>query len=181
MSIERRDYFRVDTTLVMGWQLALHDPEVEDPLSEINQQISGGIIECAPDHPTLAHLITLLNNKLDAIRDELSPSEFKRKKRRVNISGSGIAFTTTRAAEKGSEVEISLVLPTTNTPVTVLADVVGCKRTPKERDEDPEQFRLRAQYQPGQDSLTEQIVHFVSKKQQEILAERRHLTHPDLL
>ena len=104
-----------------------------------------------------------------------------RARRRVNISGSGIAFTTTRKADKGTEVEISLILPTTNTPVKVLANVVACKRIPTENEEDVDQFRLRAHYQSEQDALTEQIVHFVSKKQQEILAERRHLTHPDLL
>ena len=100
MSIERRDYFRVDTSLVMGWSLVADEPDIEDPLAEINLQISAAITEAAPDHPSLTHLITLLNNKLDAIRDELSPSEYKRRKRRVNISGSGIAFTTTRKAEK---------------------------------------------------------------------------------
>jgi hypothetical protein len=181
MSTERRDYFRVDTSLVMGWRLGTATPEADDPLTEINHQISAGIHDCAPEHPTLAHLVTLLNNKLDAIRDELSPSDHKRRKRRVNISGSGISFTTTREASKNSEVEISLILPTTNTPVTVLAHVISCKRIPKEREEDQEQFRLRTHYQSEQDALTEQIVHFVSKKQQEILAERRHLTHPDLL
>ncbi len=181
MSIERRDYFRVDTSLVMGWCLVADEPDIEDPLAEINLQISAAITETAPDHPSLTHLMTLLNNKLDAIRDELSPSEYKRRKRRVNISGSGIAFTTTRKAEKDTEVEISLILPTTNTPVKVLANVIACKQIPTENEEDVDQFRLRAQYQPEQDALTEQIVHFVSKKQQEILAERRHLTHPDLL
>ena len=181
MSIERRDYFRVDTSLVMGWCVVADEPDIEDPLLEINHQISAAITEAEPDHPSLTHLMTLLNNKLDAIRDELSPSEHKRRKRRVNISGSGIAFTTTRKAEKGTEVEISLILPTTNTPVKVLANVVACKRIPSEREEDVDQFRLRAHYQSEQDALTEQIVHFVSKKQQEILAERRHLTHPDLL
>ncbi|MDG1066319.1 MAG: hypothetical protein P8O91_08890 [Luminiphilus sp.] len=181
MSSERRDYFRVDTSLVMGWRLGTTASEAEDPLTEINHQISAGIHDCAPDHPTVAHLVTLLNNKLDAIRDELSPSDNRRRKRRVNISGSGISFTTTREAIKGSEVEISLILPTTNTPVTVLAYVISCKRISKEREEDQDQFRLRTHYQSEQDVLTEQIVHFVSKKQQEILAERRHLTHPDLL
>ena len=181
MSIERRDYFRVDTALVMGWCLVTQEPDVEDPLAEINHQISAAITEAAPDYPSLVHLITLLNNKLDAIRDELSPSENKRRRRRVSISGSGIAFTTTRKADNGTEVEISLILPTTNTPIKVLANVVSCKRIPTENEEDVDQFRLRAQYQSEQDALTEQIVHFVSKKQQEILAERRHLTHPDLL
>ena len=78
-------------------------------------------------------------------------------------------------------VEISLILPTTNTPVIVLADVVDCKRVPRESQEEQEQFRLRTHYQRQQETLAEQIVHFVSKKQQEVLAERRHLTHPDLL
>ena len=94
MSIERRDYFRVDTTLVMAWRPMSLDPADEDPLLEINQQIGQAINEAAPDHPTLTHLITLLNNKIDAVRDELSQSENRRRKRRVNISGSGIAFNT---------------------------------------------------------------------------------------
>ena len=181
MSIERRDYFRVDTSLVMAWRPMSLDPADEDPLLEINQQIGQAINEAAPDHPALTHLVTLLNNKIDAVRDELSQSENRRRKRRVNISGSGIAFNTTRSIERGSEIEISLVLPTTNTPMTVLADVVACQRVPVEREDEPEQFRLRAKYQDNQDALTEQIVHFVSKIQQEILAERRHLTHPDLM
>ena len=163
MSIERRDYFRVDTSLVMGWCVVADEPDIEDPLSEINHQISAAITEAGPDRPSLTHLMTLLNNKLDAIRDELSLSEHQRRKRRVNISGSGIAFTTTRKAEKGTEVEISLILPTTNTPVKVLANVVAGKRIPSEREEDVDQFRLRAHYQSEQDALTEQIVHFVSK------------------
>ncbi len=181
MSIERRDYFRVDTTLVMGWRPVSVDPAEEDPLLEINHQIGKALTDAACEQPTLSHLISLLNNKIDAVRDELSVSENRRRKRRVNISGSGIAFTTTRPAERGSEIEVSLLLPTTNTPVSVVADVVACKQVPREREEDPEQFRLRAKYQDGQEALTEQIVHFVSKTQQQILAERRHLTHPDLL
>ena len=181
MSSERRDYFRVDTSLVMGWRFKEDDPVAEDPLSEISLQINSGINDCAPENPTLAHLVTLLNNKLDAIRDELSPSPHKRRKRRVNISGSGISFTTTREAQAGSAVEISLILPTTNTPVIVLADVVDCKRIPRESQEEQGQFRLRTHYQSHQETLAEQIVHFVAKQQQEILAERRHLIHTDLL
>jgi hypothetical protein len=181
MSIERRDYFRVDTSLLMGWRPVSMDPTEEDPLLEINQQIGKAITDSAAEQPTLSQFMSLLNNKIDAVRDELSVSENRRRKRRVNISGSGIAFTTTRPADRGSEIEVSLVLPTTNTPVSVIADVVGCKRIPREREDEPEQYRLRARYQDGQDALTEQIVHFVSKIQQQILAERRHLTHPDLL
>ena len=181
MNIERRDYFRVDTSLVMGWRPLSVDPADEDPLLEINQQISNAIGEAAPDHPVMTHLVSLINNKIDAIRDELSQSENRRRKRRVNISGSGIAFNTTRHAERGSEIEVSLILPTTNTPMNILAEIIACQRVPVEREDEPEQFRLRAKYQAGQDALTEQIVYFVSKTQQEILAERRHLTHPDLM
>jgi len=181
MSIERREYFRVDTTLVMGWRPLSMDPLDEDPLLEINQQIGQAITECAPEQTVLAKLMTLLNNKIDAVRDELSVSENRRRKRRVNISGSGIAFNTTRAADRGSEIEVSLVLPTTNTPIAITAEVVNCQRVPVDRDDEQEQFRLRARYQEGQDALTEQVVHFVSRIQQQILAERRHLTNPELL
>lgn len=181
MSIERREYFRVDTSLIMGWRPLSLEPADEDPLLEINQQIGQAIIEYAPEHSALAHLMTLLNNKIDAVRDELSVSENRRRKRRVNISGSGIAFNTTRVSDRGSEIEVSLILPTTNTPIAVTAEVVTCQRVPVERNDEQEQFRLRARYQEGQDALTEQIVHFVSRIQQQILAERRHLTNPELL
>ena len=181
MSIERREYFRVDTSLIMGWRPLSIEPADEDPLLEINQQIGQAIMEYAPEQSALAHLMTLLNNKIDAVRDELSVSENRRRKRRVNISGSGIAFNTTRVADRGSEIEVSLILPTTNTPIAVTAEVVTCQRVPVETYDEQEQFRLRARYQEGQDALTEQIVHFVSRIQQQILAERRHLTNPELL
>ena len=134
MSIERRDYFRVDTSLLMGWRPVSMDPTEEDPLLEINQQIGKAITDSAAEQPTLSQFMSLLNNKIDAVRDELSVSENRRRKRRVNISGSGIAFTTTRPADRGSEIEVSLVLPTTNTPVSVSAEVVGRKRIPQERE-----------------------------------------------
>ena len=134
MSTERRDYFRVDTSLVMGWRLGTATPEADDPLTEINHQISAGIHDCAPEHPTLAHLVTLLNNKLDAIRDELSPSDHKRRKRRVHISGTGISFTTTPEASKNSELDISLLLPTTHTTLPILAHVISYTRLTNDRE-----------------------------------------------
>ena len=178
MQQDRREYFRVDTPLLLSWRIrSEREREDEDPLEGLNQQISDMVTELAPMQPSMCALLQLLNNKIDAVRDEARGGGQARRRVQVSISGSGAAFNVDQPVERGTAVEITIMLPTTNSPVSINAEVVGCQQVPTQHEQTL--YRLRCHFSKGQDAITEQLVNFVSTVQQQQLAERRHLDHPD--
>ncbi len=178
MLAEQRQYFRVDTKVLMSWVACENsDCGPQSPITELSKELSTLIHAASSEHPAISKILALLNHKMDAIRDELSMVDNTRKLRRVNISGDGMSFTTSGSVAKGACLDISIVVPATQAHIDIRAEVVICERVPREDDRDL--FRIHCRFAANQDDATEQIIRLVADVQREMLAQRRMLLDPD--
>jgi len=128
------------------------------------------------DFPKLFHMLAEINVKLNVILSFLSCDEGKEliisKPRKINISGSGMAFWTDQPYEPGDHVGVRMVLPLFYMAfIGCIAEVVSVSRSDNPRH-DENIYRVSMKFCEISEDSKEKIIQYVFQRQREILRQR---------
>ncbi len=129
---EARNHFRADTVIMLGYEVlreAVPSQKGEEDLKGTNiGQILDKLNNVGEFERSMATLIAGMYGELRELRKEMSKtSECETEtliQRVVNISGSGIQFSTSREHNKGDRLRIYVQLPGHNQPIVANAKVI---------------------------------------------------------
>lgn len=145
MSNERRRYFRIDETIGISYEVL--DPkkpqskskmphtDVLDLVAKQDQQIEKLLIEVAEDNPKVAQLVTIFNQKLERIVNQLVleshlVGKIAHRIQEANISACGIAFATTEEVTLDTHVKLELTLFPSKKILSTNGIIVSCDKSP---------------------------------------------------
>ncbi len=152
--VERRRYFRIDETIGLSVQLLGGDahaalpgdvPEVTQApafVAEHDNEIEKLILGLEPDHPKVARLASLLNQKLERVAmmvaaDNQLVTRIAHRVQEVNISACGMGFGHEEPIAEGSKVRIDMTLLPDEQKVSSDGIVIACE---KSRDDEHEYY-----------------------------------------
>lgn len=167
-----REYSRVDAFIPLKIRM-VPDDRREELHSRTSRECFPTIFQPLPEieDSSLAESLRILNSKLDAILHCLTFSNgdpAALRGRQVNISGSGIGFTSGEVYELGKTIEIIFMLPTVSSCVFyVYGEVV------KQQQETDGQYRTAVRFTVIDEDIREEIAKFVFEKQRETLRKQR--------
>lgn len=176
MNQERRRYFRITETIGISYrpldsQEHGEPPNVLDLVSEQDQLLEKLLIEVADTHPKVAELVTVFNQKLERVVNQLMVesnlvSRIAQKVREVNISACGIAFINDEYIPENTALSMELTLHPEQNKIQTSGRVISC-----EQDEE-ENYYLRIDFfgmsSAHQESLIQHIVRSQSSQIKEL-------------
>jgi len=144
MQRERRRYFRINETIGISYHVLEGDetdavdasggrmPDLLGLVSKQDIQIEQLLLEIANDHPEVAELITVFNQKLERIVTQLVMEShlvgrIAHRVKVANISACGVAFENDEAISKGARVKLELTLCPSEKRLVTNGIVVGCE------------------------------------------------------
>jgi hypothetical protein len=186
---DRREYFRVDDTVSLSFQLVPEsklqarldcldkglDGEftVMANLAVISQEMSGTLRKIEGESPDTARYLKSLDNKIDLLgrafvawSSDLSDQPVNN----VNLSASGIAFQTPEPIAVGAHMELKLLLPS-YTGLLIFGEVVACEKVNDPPGDAP--FRVRVNFTHLREKDRDLLIRHVLKRQSEMLRKRR--------
>ncbi len=142
---ERRRYFRINETVGIAYQLLDTEkedhplgnmPDVLELVSKQDKQIERLLLEVEEEHPKVAELITVFNQKLERVVSQLMlesqlVDRIAQRVKEANISACGIAFSTDEAIDLGACLTLELTLYPSDKAIQTKAIVVGCEPAPE--------------------------------------------------
>jgi hypothetical protein len=169
----KRGYFRVDDVFPVVWRkVDKNDLRRESKVfSGYGVEIDELDVADESINPRLWKMLTDINAKLSAILDRLSlESEglSSAESIPVNISASGIRFTTTRKVEVGDVLELKMLLPV-YPPVGVLANGTVMRVTELENGS----FGTSLHFVDLADEARDLIIQYALKRQRELMRRQR--------
>lgn len=137
---ERRRYFRITDTVGITYHILDGDhatpasPPTSDVLERVSkqdQQIEKLLLEIAKDHPKVAELVTVFNQKLERIVNQLVMDSqlmgrIAHRVKEANISACGIAFFNREQVAEGVRLRLELTLFPQKKVLVADGVVVGC-------------------------------------------------------
>ncbi len=169
--LKMREDARVDAYIPLHVRYV---PEEERP--DLRSRTSAEILEQFPNLPeiedsSLSECLRIINAKLDSILNMLTfqgSTQMVMKSEHVNISGSGLGFSTDEPYDMGDVLELKLMLPNVADAVFyVYGDVVKV-------DPQPENKRhVSVRFTVIDEDIRDVIVKFVFHKQREVLRKKR--------
>ena len=140
MTDERRRYFRINETLGIAYHITEGDHEFEpknadtDILAQVSRQdkkIEKLLLEVGDSHPKIAELITVFNQKLERIVNQLViesnlVGRIAHRIKEANISACGVAFENNESVPEGARLKMELTLYPSDKKLIVNGMVVGC-------------------------------------------------------
>lgn len=138
---ERRRYFRINETIGISYQVIEGDNSdivmqksninVLELVSKHDEQIERLLIELAGEHPKVVELVTVFNQKLERVVNQLVleshiVSRIAHRVKAANISACGIAFENDEDVVAGAKLKMELTLFPSEKKIVVNGIVVGC-------------------------------------------------------
>lgn len=176
MNQERRRYFRINDTVGLSYSLLSEagDPERAETnpaqtllghLTEQDKKIESVLIEVAQDHPKVAELVRLFNQKLERVVNLLSLEgklleQIAVRVREVNISACGIAFINEEQLPVGTPLKLEISLLPSESTLATQGRVVGCDPT-----SDEGQYYVRIDFYGMKNELQEMLIQHIVKNQ----------------
>jgi c-di-GMP-binding flagellar brake protein YcgR len=143
-SAERRTFFRVDDSVSLNYhQISQSEMEermdrvemeleanftVMSSIASINQKMAGVMHRIEVEEPDIAEYLKAINSKIDILGRALLSNDndlVDKPAQPVNLSASGMAFYSSEALEKGSLLELRLLLMPSFTGIITFGEVVG--------------------------------------------------------
>jgi len=193
---ERRDFFRIDDSLRIGYQLVSqedlpgyleHWPGGDEKpftamstLSAISQQVSGYLRRIETKEPDVANYLKALDAKINILGQALlaqASNNSNQSTQVASLSGSGLSFECNDMFEPGAILELKLLLLPSFTGVLVLADVICCD--PLSIDEGVFDFRVRVKFSHIQEQDRNTLIQHIVQRQSEDLKARREARDGD--
>lgn len=143
MREERRRYFRINETIGISYHVL--DGEMESPdstgngipnilelVSKQDQQIEKLLLEIADEHPKVAKLVTVFNQKLERVVNQLVleshlVGRIAYHVKEANISACGIAFANDEKVSEGARLKLELTLYPSEKKIITNGIVVTCE------------------------------------------------------
>jgi len=183
---ERREYFRVDDSVSLSFQVVPEsslqdrlehlDKGLDDEftvmanLAVISQEMAGTLRKIEGESPETARYLKALDNKIDlmgrafvAWSSDLSDQPVDT----VNLSASGIAFQTPEPIAVGADIELKLLLPSF-TGLLIYGEVVACEKV-----DAPAPYRVRVNFTHLREKDRDLLIRHILKRQSEMLRRRR--------
>ncbi|VUD53893.1 hypothetical protein TDB9533_01927 [Thalassocella blandensis] len=143
MSNERRRYFRIDETVGISYEVIdpkklpgkskPHEVDVLDLVAKQDQQIEKLLLEVAEDNPKVAQLVTIFNQKLERIVNQLVldshlVGKIAHRVQEANISACGIAFATTEEVPLDTHIKLELTLFPSKKTLSTNGIIISCDK-----------------------------------------------------
>lgn len=180
MADNQRDFYRIQDRLLMAWRLADLEltSETKSALLALNRELEEELLELNDDSPEIAHVLTLLNRKIELLvsSDEESSGVSTnlggfcdKAQVDVSLSGSGMGYFSLTNAEEGAAVEVMLNLESIDVEITVRMIIIESRVS---ADAENPGFWLRGRFVEDQDKQVDAIVAHVNQRQFEQLQRR---------
>ena len=164
----------------MAWRLADLEltSETKSALLALNRELEEKLLELSDDSPEIAHVLTLLNRKIELLvsSHEESSGVFTnlggfcdKAQVDVSLSGSGMGYFSLTNAEEGAAVEVMLNLESIDVEITVRMIIIESRVS---ADAENPGFWLRGRFVEDQDKQVDAIVAHVNQRQFEQLQRR---------
>lgn len=173
MNDERRRYFRINETIGISYHVVEGD-ETELPrsagsdvlalVSKQDQKIEKLLLEIADSHPKVAELVTVFNQKLERIVNQLViesnlVGRIAHRVREANISACGVAFENDEPVSEGARLKMELTLYPSDKKLVVNGIVIGCDL------QENDQWYWRIDFYGMSDRIQEALIQHVVKCQ----------------
>lgn len=186
---ERRTFFRVDDSVSLSYHVISRE-ELDDrkslvemeqegnftvmsSIASINQNMSGIMHRIEGEEPDIAEYLKAINNKIDILGRALLSKEndlVEQPAQPVNLSASGLAFYSSEPVEKGSLLELRLLMMPSFTGIITFGDVVGCDAV---NDAGGYSYFIRLNFMHMREKDRDLLIRHVVKRQGEFLRKRR--------
>lgn len=192
---ERRAFFRVDDSVSLSYHVISRDEldnrksliemehegnfTVMSSIASINQNMAGIMHRIEGGDPDIAAYLKAINSKIDILGRALlsNGSELATQPAQpVNISASGLAFYSSDPVEKGSLLELKLLLMSSFTGIITFGEVVGCDAVD---DADGYSHFIRLSFMHMREQDRDLLIRHVIKRQSEFLRRRRESREDD--
>lgn len=182
-SEERRRYFRINQTVGIAYQaidrsmspssIEHRIPNVLEQVSDLDNRMQSLIIEVKQSDPKIAELVSLFNQKLERVVNQLVVdsnlvSRIAEKVREVNISACGIAFLNDEALAENTPLQLELTLYPSHQKVLTEGRVISCDGA-----EDEEGFYVRIDFYGMSDTHQENLIQHIVKAQSQQIKDMR--------
>jgi hypothetical protein len=171
--MERRRYFRVEDTLKLSYQILKASGEAPvsnafDLIAEQDRRMEVLIAENKTKFPELVELISLLNQKIERLTeiDKVANKSITYQARAVNLSACGIGFPETDAIGVGSLLRLFMLLDGKKLDIDGM--VIACEKGVGG-------FMWRVDFLHPSESAQEQLIHYLVRKQRDLLKRQRGL------
>jgi len=188
---ERRSYFRIDSIVKLSYRPVSSEelPELIERLktgagstftvmssfTAMSQQMVVQLRRIESTSPDTAACLKVLDQKLNILgrafllqEEDVSNQDTKP----VNISAGGVAFNSAESFEKGTVLEVKLLLMPEMTGMMIYGEVVGCSKH-KEPDNPGEPYCLRICFSNIREADRDILIRYVLRCQGEWLRKRR--------
>ncbi len=142
MQQERRRYFRINETIGISYHVLEGDDrdahshsgalsDVLDLVSKQDMHIEKLLLEIADEHPKVAELVTVFNQKLERIVNQLVMEShlvgrIAHRVKEANISACGVAFDNDEPISEGARVRLELTLYPSEKRLMTNGIVIAC-------------------------------------------------------
>ncbi len=193
---ERRDFFRIDDSLRISYQVIPkkdlpgyieHWPNgAEKPftamssLSSISQQVSGYLRRIEAKEPDVANYLKALDTKINVLGQAMlaqASGHSNQSVQAVNLSGSGLSFECDEVLIPGDTLELKLLLLPTFTGLLVLGEVVCCDDL--DHAESSFEYKVHVKFSHIQEQDRNTLVQHIVQRQSQSLKDRREAREGD--
>ena len=183
MNTERRRYFRINEMVGIAYEVAdsaarpgssdkTYAPDLLELASQQDLRIDALLKDVGAEHPKVAELMSLMNQKLERLTSYLNVEAplLKRiasKVREANLSACGIAFSNHESFPRGTRLHLELTLYPTKDTVTTDGIVVAC-----DEQEDGGAY-CRVDFIGMKDRTQERLIQYIVQSQSAQLVSQR--------
>jgi hypothetical protein len=189
---DRRKFFRIEDSVSLSFRAVppgdlaaklerLDEDENSDftvmsSLAAISQEMAGMMHRIEVALPDVARYLKALDGKIDLLgrafmagNSELS----EQRARLVNLSASGMAFSTAEAINVGTILELKLLLLSSFTGILSYSEVVGCERQQSADGDGDTLFQIRVNFSHMRENDRDVLIRHILKRQSALLRRER--------
>ncbi len=187
---DRRKFFRIEDSVSLSFRpvapgdLAAKlrrlegdqdsDFTVMSSLASISQEMAGIMHRIEVALPDVGRYLKALDGKIDLLGRAFLAGNAdltNQRARPVNLSASGMAFSTTEAISIGTILEIKLLLLSSFTGILTYSEVVGCEQQPSTEAEPV--FQIRVNFTHLRENDRDVLIRHILKRQSALLRAQR--------
>ena len=187
---DRRKFFRIDDSVSLSFRPVApadlparlksleedqsNDFTVVSSLAAISQEMAGIMHRIEVALPDVGRYLKALDSKIDLLgRAFLAGNSdlTEQRARLVNLSASGMAFSTVEALDVGTMLELKLLLLSSFTGILTYSEVVGCE--PLDSAEGENAFQIRVNFTHMRENDRDVLIRHILKRQSAMLRKQR--------
>lgn len=183
MQQERRRYFRIDDDIALSFTLMddlqkvepdhqQMDDDTQEYHMSLEVQLRHAMVDVRAQSPKLAHVLDLMNQKINLLRSSENLHESHPTMKSANISACGMAFTWSEKLKLNQALMLNLYLQPHHELVRTKAYVAGVDANPDATDEQ-DAYVIRLDFVEMNKAYQEALIQHVVQRQGRQLRQRR--------